>query len=92
MIDWLSFLVVLLTSLIGAGTVVVLYSIGVRLLATPSPTPTANADVVDEDADESGRVTRTGRPVGATAGAVVCFGLCGVAVLFAVYLIVPVFH
>lgn len=97
MINWLSFLVVFVTSLIGAGVLVVLYSIGVRLLATPSAAPSSTPDIAvnqtpDEDADESGRVTRTGRPLAATAGAYACFGLCGLGVLFAVYLIIPVFH
>ncbi|GAB3570129.1 hypothetical protein [Spelaeicoccus albus] len=94
MINWTAFLVVLVTSLIGAGVIVTLFSIGVRLLATPSQKPdAARQQAPDEDADESGRVTTYARrPPAATVGAYVCFGLCGVGVLFAVYLIVPLFH
>lgn len=96
MINWTAFLVVLVTSLIGAGTIVTLFSIGVRLLAAPSRKTVPDAartQAPDEDADESGRVTTySRRPPSATAGAYVCFGLCGVAVLYAVYLIVPLFH
>lgn len=96
MINWTSFLIVLVSSLIGAGIIVTLFSVGVRLLAAPSRQTVPDGgrnQAPDEDADESGRVTTySRRPPSATAGAYVCFGLCGVAVLYAVYLIVPVFH
>lgn len=96
MINWTAFLIVLVTSLIGAGAIVTLFSIGVRLLAAPSREPkpeVARGQAPDDDADESGRVTTySRRPPAATFGAYVCFALCGIGVLYAVYLIVPVFH
>lgn len=39
MIDWLAFLVVLVSALIGATVVVVAYSVGIRLLTVSGRTP-----------------------------------------------------
>ena len=64
--------IVALATILRAGTVVLLYGLGVRLAA----------------------VAADRRPGGALQRAVstVCFGLCGVAVLVGVYLIVPYFR
>jgi hypothetical protein len=69
---WLELVQVAGATLVAAVTVVVLYSLGVRLTAIAG-------DV---------RVNRPGwvRPL-----AYVCFALCGVAVLFGLYLIIPYF-
>ncbi|HEY0260499.1 MAG TPA: hypothetical protein VGC18_11690 [Lacisediminihabitans sp.] len=66
MIDWLSFLVVLVVSIVGACTVVFLFALGLRLVAVPGGWR---------------------RPLG-----VASFVVCGAAVLWAVYLVVPAFH
>lgn len=73
MIDWLAFVVVAITTLIGAGFVVAMYSLGVRLYAfSADGATTANKS--------------------AKWGAFACFGICGAAVLYGIYLIVPMFH
>lgn len=93
MIDWLAFVAVFAASLIAAVFVVVLYSLGIRFLATPAPVvdgsdPAAGPDRDDEDDD----VDDAGRPRWATVMANICFGLSGLAVLFGIYLIVPALH
>ncbi|WP_082369176.1 hypothetical protein [Arthrobacter sp. ERGS1:01] len=73
MIDWLAFVVVAITTLVGAGFVVAMYSLGVRLFAfSGDGTAAANKS--------------------AKWGAFACFGVCGLTVLFGIYLIVPFFH
>jgi hypothetical protein len=69
---WLELLTVGGATLLAAVTVVVLYSLGVRLTA------------IAGDAEQaSPRVKQS--------FAYICFGLCGVAVLFGLYLIIPYF-
>ena len=82
MIDWFSFVIVGVSTIVAACVVVSLFSLGVRLLA------------VGTEYDEDGRkVSVTGiRPQAATVGGYVCFGLCGIAVLYGVYLIIPALH
>jgi hypothetical protein len=70
---WLELVQVAGATLVAAVTVVVLYSLGVRL--------TAVAGDVNEN-----------RPAWLRPLAYVCFALCGVAVLFGLYLIIPYFH
>lgn len=70
---WLELIQVAGATLVAAVTLVVLYSLGVRL--------TAIAGDVHEN-----------RPAWLRPLAYVCFGLCGVAVLFGLYLIIPYFH
>jgi hypothetical protein len=69
---WLELLTVGGATLVAAVTVVVLYSLGVRLTA------------IAGDARQSS-------PRSKRALANVCFGLCGLAVLFGLYLIIPYF-
>ena len=66
MIDWLSFLIVLVVSVVSAGVVVLLFSVGLSLVPM------------------SGGWRR---PVG-----IASFVLCGLVILYGVYLIVPGFH
>ena len=69
---WLELLTVGGATLVSAVTVVVLYSLGVRLTA------------IAGDAEQpSPRLKRS--------LAYICFGLCGLAVLFGLYLIIPYF-
>jgi hypothetical protein len=76
-IDWGSFLLVAVASLVSTAVVVSLYSLGVRFLALTR---------LDEASGE--RL----RPRYASVLAVVCFGISACAVLYGVYLIVPYFH
>jgi hypothetical protein len=69
---WLELLTVGGATLVAAVTVVVLYSLGVRLTAI---------------AGDAGQAS----PRSMRLFANVCFGLCGVAVLFGLYLIIPYF-
>jgi hypothetical protein len=69
---WLELLTVAGTTLVSAVTVVVLYSLGVRLSA------------IDGDAEQAS-------PRAKRYFAYTCFGLCGLAVLFGLYLIIPYF-
>lgn len=77
MIDWGSFVVVAGVSLVGACLLVAFASIGFRLY------------------DSGKRERATAAPGGgrwAITGAVLSFAVCAAAVLFGVYLIVPVFN
>jgi hypothetical protein len=69
---WLELVQVAGATLVAAVTVVVLYSLGVRLTAI------------------SGDVSER-KPVWVRPLAVACFALCGLAVLFGLYLIIPYF-
>ena len=82
MIDWGAFLIVGVSSLVATCVVASLFALGVRLHA-----------VGTEYDDEGRKVAVTGiRPRAATVGGYVCFVLCGIAVLYGVYLIVPALH
>jgi uncharacterized protein involved in cysteine biosynthesis len=69
---WLELLMVGGATLVAAVTVVVLYSLGVRLTA-----------IAGDFAPQAPRWMQS--------LAYVCFGLCGLAVLFGLYLIIPYF-
>ncbi|WP_285313857.1 hypothetical protein [Pseudarthrobacter sp. fls2-241-R2A-168] len=69
---WLELLTVAGATLVAAVTVVVLYSLGVRLTA------------IAGDAQQAS-------PGLKKSLAYACFGLCGLAVLFGLYLIIPYF-
>ncbi len=69
---WLELLTVAGATLAAAVTVVVLYSLGVRLTAIAGDARQASSGVK-------------------RSLAYVCFGLCGLAVLFGLYLIIPYF-
>ncbi len=69
---WLELLTVGGATLVSAVTVVVLYSLGVRLTAIAGD-------------------QRTTAPGWIRALAYTCFALCGLAVLFGLYLIIPYF-
>lgn len=89
MIDWFAFLTVFVVSLVGAGGVVALYSLGIRFLAVPPPVLGPNGPARDDENDD---VDNIGRPLWATVLANLCFALSIVAVIFGIYLIVPSLH
>jgi hypothetical protein len=86
-IDWLSFLVVFLASIVSAIVVVLLFATGIRLFATPHRGALTGA-ARDEEMDD----VEGSRPTGATLGGILMFVLSGIAVLFGLYLIVPFLH
>lgn len=69
---WMELVTVGGATLVAAVTVVVLYSLGVRLTA------------IAGDAEQAS-------PGSKRSLAYVCFGFCGLAVLFGLYLIIPYF-
>ncbi|HNP16032.1 MAG: hypothetical protein KF739_02400 [Cryobacterium sp.] len=76
MIEWESFVLVAVVSLVAASVIVTIASIGIRLLE--------NATHAQKQDPRQGKVR--------LAVARTLFGVCGVLVLFGVYLIVPAFH
>ncbi|HMM82246.1 MAG TPA: hypothetical protein PJ998_03630 [Terrimesophilobacter sp.] len=76
MIEWESFVLVAVVSLVAASVVVTIASVGIRLL---------------ENAAHARRGD-PGRGKARLAVARTLFGVCGALVLFGVYLIVPAFH
>lgn len=90
MIEWLAFAQVAVATFVAAAIVVTLYALGIKLLSIPaSDTATEAGAARDEETDD---VEINGRPLWATILANVCFALCGAAVLYGIYLIVPALH
>ncbi|WP_065963514.1 hypothetical protein [Curtobacterium sp. UCD-KPL2560] len=73
---------------VSAVGIVLVYTLGLRLLGTGQP-----VDVDGERTRDADETTRTGRtPAAARFGAGVCFTVCGAAVLYGIWLTVPQFH
>lgn len=96
MIDWAAFLIVFAAALVSACVVVVLYSLGIRFLATPAPRVRREDGSFEPSGpsrdDEDDDVDDLGRPRWATVAANICFGLSVICVLIGIYLIVPALH
>jgi len=80
-VDWNSIALVCVVTLVAAVAVVTLYSLGMRLLSIGSP---------GEGAD--GHTTAHGRPVIASVGGYACIAVGILAVLYGIYLVIPLFH
>lgn len=90
MIDWVAFGVVAVASIVASAVVVSMYALGIRLLSVPAAGTASEAGAArDEETDD---VEMNGRPLWATILANVCFSVCGLAVLYGIYLIVPALH
>lgn len=76
-INWGALGLVTLTALVATVVIVTSYSVGIRLLAVGRDDPDAPAQR---------------RPPLATAGAVVCIAIGVAAVLYGIYLVIPLFH
>ncbi|MEO6941795.1 MAG: hypothetical protein ABI238_08230 [Terrimesophilobacter sp.] len=76
MIEWESFLLVAVVSLVAASVIVTIASLGIRLFENAMHAREANAS--------AGKV--------GIGVARVLFAICALLVLFGVYLIVPAFH
>lgn len=73
---------------VAAVGVVLLYTLGLRLLGTGQP-----ADAGGERTQYAEETPRSGKtPPGAMVGAVVCFVICIAAVLTGIWLTIPQFH
>ncbi|PZE65331.1 MULTISPECIES: hypothetical protein [unclassified Curtobacterium] len=73
---------------VAAVTVVLLYTLGLRLLGTGQPTDAGGERT--QYAEETPRSGSTPRI--ASLGAGVCFALCVAAVLYGIWLTIPQFH
>ncbi|WFR68211.1 hypothetical protein P9139_07965 [Curtobacterium flaccumfaciens] len=73
---------------VAAVGVVLLYTLGLRLLGTGQPVDAAGDRT--QYGEETARSGRT--PVGALVGAWACFAVCAAAVLFGIWLTIPQFH
>jgi hypothetical protein len=108
-INFASFAIVAIVSLVAAAVVVSLYSFGLRLLTSAGRPPvveplefTGAITVLTpaRAAKEAKRARKAAKanPLSPTQkrlaliGAYICFVLCGAAVLYGVYLIVPALH
>jgi hypothetical protein len=83
-VDWGSIALVAITALVAVVVIVTFYSLGLRLLAVGSPN-----DLPDGSASTA---AASPRPLIATIGAVVCIGIGVLAVLYGIYLVIPLFH
>jgi hypothetical protein len=96
-IDWGAFLAVAIASVIGACVVVAVYSSGLRMWSWAD----ALAGKYSMEPDGTMGPATNETPGGARsagvvntvrAGAIACFVISGVVVLYGIYLIVPQFH
>jgi hypothetical protein len=87
-IDFAAIATVAGVGFVSAVGVVLLYTIGLRLLGVGQPADAAGDHT--QYADESARSGKT--PPVAIAGAVLCFAVCVAAVLLGIWLTIPQFH
>jgi hypothetical protein len=73
---------------VAAVSVVLVYTLGLRLLGLGQPADTGGDHT--QYAQETARSGST--PPAALAGAVLCFAFCVAAVLFGIWLTIPQFH
>ncbi|MDM7891325.1 hypothetical protein [Curtobacterium caseinilyticum] len=73
---------------VAAVGVVLVYTLGLRLLGTGQPVDPGGERT--EYRDETPRSGHT--PPVALAGALLCFAVCAVAVLYGIWLTIPQFH
>jgi hypothetical protein len=96
-VDWGSFLLVAIASIISACLVVSIYAVGLRLWSW-GDTMAGKYSVADDGtivpASQGIPIgTRTAGAVrGVRALAIVCFVVCALIVLYGVYLVIPQFH
>ncbi len=76
MIEWQSFVLVAVVSLVAASVVVTIAAIGIRLV----------------EGAQHARSEHPARARRAVVASRILFGICGLVVLFGVYLIVPALH
>ena len=73
---------------VAAVGIVLVYTLGLRLLGTGQP-----VDAGGERTEYREETPRSGHtPPVAMAGAVVCFAVCAAAVLYGIWLTIPQFH
>lgn len=94
-VNWGLFVIVFLVALAATAVVVVLFSTGLRLLSN-GEIETGPLDAGGSPRDGAAASTvpapALGRPAARTAGGWLCIGVAGLAVLYALYLLIPQFH
>ncbi len=87
-----SILLVFVVGLTASLVIVGLYALRIRLFAVGAP----DDDVVDGEDPEGPTATvaarEHARPVAATAAGIACFVAFAAAVLYGIYLVIPLFH
>jgi hypothetical protein len=91
-VDWGVFVVVFLVALAATAAVVVLYAVGLRLLSNGQVEETAATLGASDSAGQGRASSAAGRPASRTFGGWACIGVAGLAVLYALYLLIPQFH
>jgi hypothetical protein len=87
-IDWGSIGIVFVVGLVAAVGVVLVYTLGLRLLGLGQP-----ADAGGDHTQYGEQTARSGQtPPAAVGGAFLCFALCAAAVLYGIWLTIPQFH
>jgi hypothetical protein len=84
-IDWGAFALVFAVAFAASVGIVVIYAVGLRLLSVGSA----------DDRGSDGRIVTAAhgnRPLIATVSGFACIGVAGLAVLYALYLVIPQFH
>ncbi|WP_420363790.1 hypothetical protein AABM26_05590 [Curtobacterium aetherium] len=87
-IDFTAIATVAGVGFVAAVSVVLLYTLGLRLLGTGQPTDAGGERT--QYAEETPRSGTT--PRAAYLGAGVCFAVCAAAVLYGIWLTIPQFH
>ncbi|GAA4663548.1 hypothetical protein [Frondihabitans cladoniiphilus] len=82
-VNWSSIAEVCIVTLVATVVIVTVFSVGLRLLSIGSP---------DDGGETATAGTLSSRPVGATLLGYLCVGVGGAAVLYGIYLVVPLFH
>jgi hypothetical protein len=82
-VDWSSIAEVCIVTLIATVAIVTIFSIGLRLLSVGS---------ADDGGETATAGTLAARPLPATLGGYLCVGVGAAAVLYGIYLVVPLFH
>lgn len=96
-IDWFAFLTVAIVAVVASCFVVAVYSVGLRFWSA-ADTRAGKFTVKDDGtigpatAGFPNPQSASGAVRGLRALAVACFVVCGAAVLYGIYLIVPQFH
>uniref|UniRef100_A0A942T059 Uncharacterized protein n=1 Tax=Neobacillus citreus TaxID=2833578 RepID=A0A942T059_9BACI len=96
-IDWLAFVTVAVVAVVSSCFVVAVYSVGLRLWSAADTR--AGKFTVKDDGTIGPATVGFPHPSNVTgvvrlfrALSVLCFAVCGAAVLYGIYLIVPQFH
>jgi hypothetical protein len=94
MIAWGALGTEFVVSLVAAVGVVVIFALGLRLLAVGAPVGLRQGDAGDagDGAGDGDVAVVYQRPAWASAAAYVCFAVAVAAVLYGLYLIIPRFH